>query len=881
MNIRNKLLLNALIAIVSTFTIGIVGFLFTSNVANVSLELFDSEAIPVIKINQMEATFQGKLLRLIQHVNTEDPDAMDALAQEIRQLTQQLDKQILDYRQTVKHTRHGEPSSFKTFLDKRTAFNDISKQVIALSAEYKKTDASELTLSRAKDAYDESSAALQAIIHAHQRNMLQLRQQAESVRQNSANILILLMVVTFGGTFLSGWFLMRLIAPIRALQHSAERLAGGELDEDIDTSRKDELGVLAGSFVAMRDAVRDKISVIEGMNQNLEDKVAQRTTELSTARDQALTASRSKSEFLANMSHEIRTPMNAVIGMTHLVLQTDLSLQQRDYIKKLETASHSLLGVINDILDFSKIEAGKMEIEHIPFDMQEVLSALSNITSFKAQEKDLSIQFSSHADVPRNLVGDPLRLRQVLLNLINNAIKFTERGAITVSVQPLSELKQDDAQVMLELTVEDTGIGLSEEQAGKLFQAFSQADTSMTRKYGGTGLGLAICKHLVHLMGGDIRVESTPGQGSRFIFTCIFARAGQDKDDERTTVSTQSEARTAIAGACILVVEDNAINQQITCEVLQQAGCEVSLADNGREAVQKVHEESFDAMLMDLQMPEMDGYEATKLIRQDDRFNDLPIIAMTAHAMVGEKEKCLAAGMNGHTPKPIDLPHLFGLLREWIKPGVREAAQRHNEQTDTHILPDEIPGIDVAACLKNIGGNETLLKSLLLDFQQEFADPSAKIRILLDQGDRETAGRLAHNIKGASGNLFATSVYDAATRLDDALRQEHPDALPDLLNVFETKLNEVMASIAGLKQENAPTDDDADVDMAQISPLISELTGLLAANSMDADQCFQRLKEALHHPSVKQEMQQLELAINNFDFERAKSVLARIAQALE
>jgi len=336
-----------------------------------------------------------------------------------------------------------------------------------------------------------------------------------------------------------------------------------------------------------------------------------------------------------------------------------------------------------------------------------------------------------------------------------------------------------------------------------------------------------------------------------------------------------------IAGARILVVEDNAINQQIAREVLEQAGLHVTLAENGREAVQKVNEEAFDAVLMDLQMPEMDGYEATRIIRSDARFADLPIIAMTAHAMVEEREKCLAAGMNGHTPKPIDLPHLFGLLRTWIKPGMRAQTHSQHKLTDASILPDSMSGIDVAACLQNLGGNEALLQTLLLEFRKEFSDTGTRIRALLEQGDVHAVEGLAHKIKGTAGNLSATTLYEAASALDAALRQAHPDHLPDLLDAFSTALDEAMQSIGSLEQEAADRDDDVDMDMEQVRPLLAELAGLIEDSSMDADHCFQRLKQHLHHPSVQKEMQQLEAAINDFDFEGAKSVLAQITEVLE
>jgi len=807
MNIRNTLRLNALIAILSTLTIGITGFIFTSNVADVSLQLFDHEAVPLIKINQMEKTLQGELLRLIGHVSAEDPDKMDRLASEIHQRTQQLDHQTVEYQQTLHHgSSQAREKLFQLFVVKREQFDTIGDHILALSTEYAKTDALQLVLGKGKAVYDESIAALQHLIEIHQQQMMLLRQQATATRTTSATVLLIIIVLTVSGTLISGWFLIQLILPIRLLQKSAEALTKGDLDVVIDTRRNDELGELAKRFAAMRDAIRDKINTIETLNQNLEVKIEQRTAELASSRDQALAASHSKSEFLANMSHEIRTPMNAVIGMTHLMIQTDLNQQQLDYIHKLESASQSLLGIINDILDFSKIEAGKMRLEKIPFDLTDELQILSNIMVVRAQEKGLSIHFSCHPNLPPRLIGDPLRFRQVLLNLINNAIKFTDQGTITVSIRSLSTAKRNQATtITLECSVKDTGIGLTKAQINKLFCSFSQADTSTTRKHGGTGLGLAICKQLVQLMDGDIWVESELGCGSRFVFTSQFLCDEQQHADTRIP-SNQYTDMTTLSGARILVVEDDPVNQQIAREVLQHAGLTVVIANNGKEAVQKVCDAPFDAILMDIQMPEMDGYEATKIIRQQPRFKELPIIAMTAHAITEEKEKCLAIGMNGHTAKPIDVSHLFALLRQWITldNAVQTTPVEEEQCTTTLNIPPSLRTvINIDALLKMISGDEQLLISLLSDFHKVYAHSAQQMRSLLNQNDIQAAEQLAHKIKGTSGNLSAMSLYDAAAQLTHALRQQQQHGeritnLEELVDRFATSLDEIMAAIADL-----------------------------------------------------------------------------------
>ena len=380
------------------------------------------------------------------------------------------------------------------------------------------------------------------------------------------------------------------------------------------------------------------------------------------------TATRLKSEFLANMSHEIRTPMNAIIGMIHLAKQTELTAKQRDYLNKIHTSSNLLLRIINDILDFSKIEAGMLDMEATDFNLQKVVDNLADIVATKAQEKGLKILFPITDDVPLLLVGDPLRLGQILINLTTNAIKFTESGKVVVSVG--SEKIEPD-RATLRFCVTDTGIGLTEDEQTRLFEAFTQADTSTTRKYGGTGLGLSISKKLVEMMGGEIRVESKLGQGSTFTFTIGFSLSRKEMIQDEVPVKPLSaaiEEKGKLRGARILLAEDNEINQLVAKELLEVAGVVVEIANNGREAVDKVRTAYFDGVLMDIQMPFMDGFEATIAIRNMTDKNNLPIIAMTAHAMDVDRQKSIATGMNDHVNKPIEPEELYGALLKWIKP---------------------------------------------------------------------------------------------------------------------------------------------------------------------------------------------------------------------
>ncbi len=520
--------------------------------------------------------------------------------------------------------------------------------------------------------------------------------------------------------------------------------------------------------------------------------------EAEMARRHAEETTRAKSLFLANMSHEIRTPMNAIIGMAHLALRTDLDNRQRDYLDKISNAGKSLLGIINDILDFSKIEAGKLDLEQVEFSLDEVLDNITSVTAARAQEKGLEYLFQIAPAVPRRLIGDPLRLGQVLINLINNAVKFTDTGALHVTCRLLEAAPEQ--RIKLEFAVRDTGIGMTEEQAAKLFRAFSQADESTTRKYGGTGLGLSIAKGMVELMGGTVWLESALHQGTTIYFTAWFGVA--------QSAAAPAASHAAAPSYCfreltVLLVEDNEINQQIALELLEAVGITAHVAANGKIALdilRAVGPNHYGMVLMDVQMPEMDGLEASSRIRNDLRFKDLPIVAMTAHAMLEERERCLAAGMNDHLAKPVNPEQLYQTICRWCPQHV-DAAGTLGLAAGSSVDPAdrllERAGIDVQDGLKRMLDNRAFYLQMLARFRTDQHGVIDKIRAALAAGDQsELAERLAHTLKGVAGLLGMKSIQFQADELMAQMRQhESPKMLATRLERLEVDLQTVQQAL--------------------------------------------------------------------------------------
>jgi signal transduction histidine kinase/CheY-like chemotaxis protein/HPt (histidine-containing phosphotransfer) domain-containing protein len=534
------------------------------------------------------------------------------------------------------------------------------------------------------------------------------------------------------------------------------------------------------------------------------------------AKNEADLANQAKSQFLANMSHEIRTPMNAILGLTHLALQGTLE-KQRDYLYRIDDSAKLLLHILNDILDFSKIEAGKITLEQVDFNLQEVLNRLNSIAMAQAQEKQIDFKIEVASDTPRYLKGDPFRLSQVLMNLVNNAIKFTSVGQVLVTVTPLPTLDADE--IALLYSIKDTGIGIPIEQQHLLFQAFTQADSSTTRKFGGTGLGLAIAKRLAQRMGGSITLESEYGKGSTFHFLGRFKQGDPNaciKLHEAKAMSLMGvDPCESLRGIQILVAEDSVMNQQIITELLEKAEAKVFIADNGLDAVHLARQQQFDIVLMDIQMPVMDGLRTTQELRKMPHYANIPIIALTANVFQTDIEQCFAVGMNDHIGKPIQVNELFSKLDRLLRASNSPSDSQHPEGSKsaaplpfvkntaiTIPMATPIPSfLDIAGALARIGNNQALLAKLVMLFRQNEVDTPQRIQEALAAGDMVLAKRLAHTLKSSAATVGAIRLEAAARAMEYAIAT---DAVVDepLTSELAAAHTEGMAGLAPFEQKS-------------------------------------------------------------------------------